>query len=126
MLISIAVCTILQVISGDFDGLFSAFGKIFCVLAAAFLATYGMKAVSVKGDFFTLFKIFCYSQAPMLIGWIKLGPIPLGGLGALGYSMYLSILGLETVYKMQRTQAAIVVILVVMIARAIAGVLRIL
>jgi hypothetical protein len=126
MAISVGISCILRIVSGDISGIFAFFGRIFCVLACAFIATYGMKALASKGDFPTLFRIFAYSQAPMIISWITLGAIPIGGFVAIGYSIYLSIVGLEQVYRTQRTQAAVVVIIVVIIARGIAGLLHIL
>jgi hypothetical protein len=126
MAISVGISCILRIVSGDMSGIFGFFGRIFCVLACAFIATYGMRALASKGDFPTLFRIFAYSQAPMIISWITLGAIPIGGFVAIGYSIYLSIVGLEQVYRTQRTQAAVVVIIVVLIARGIAGLLHIL
>jgi hypothetical protein len=126
MAISIGICSIFQIISGDIGGIFRFIGKIFCVLASAFATTYALKALDSKGDFRTLFKIYAYSQAPMIIGWIKLGQFNIGGLIAVGYSMYLSVVGLEQVYKIQRTQASVIVLVVGLVVWGIAKLLGIL
>jgi hypothetical protein len=126
MAISIGICSILQIISGDIGGIFRFVGKIFCVLASAFITTYALKLLDSKGDFRNLFKIYAYSQGPMIIGWIKLGALNVGGLIAVVCSLYLSVVGLEEVYKVQRTQASVIVLVVGLIVWGIAKLLGIL
>ncbi len=126
MVISIGICSLLQIISGDIGGIFRFIGKIFCVLASAFVTTYALRALDSKGDFRTLFKVYAYSQAPMVIGWIKLGSLNIGGLIAVGYSMYLSVVGLEHIYRIQRTQASVIVLVVGLVVWGIAKLLGIL
>lgn len=66
-----------------------------------------LKVCRVKGDYWSAYKAFTYSRAPLSIfGWIPY----VGGLFGL-YSIYLLIVGISVHYKVSRKKAFILVII---------------
>ena len=74
---------------------------------------------AIDGDLKSTFKIFAYSQAPLLISWIKLGTIPVGWLLAFAYSMYLCVVGLEQVFEIDKGRAVMIVLVVSIVIRGL-------
>jgi hypothetical protein len=83
--------------------LFSCFlGTLLNVLFASALVTFALKHMGGKGTFEGTYKVIALSKVTLLFGWISLGPIPVGGIAALAYGVYMNILGLEKLHELPR------------------------
>jgi hypothetical protein len=63
-----------------------------------------------KGSFSDTLKVLAFSKAPLLFAWVPLGPIPLGGIVSILYTLVLNTLGLGIVHKRNPYLALIFVI----------------
>ncbi len=125
LVISAGIYSILRVLFGDSNGLFAIFGAIFYVLIAAVITAYGLKYLMDRGNFTDLLKILAFSQAPLIVGWISFGPLPIGIIVATIYSIYLSVVGVEEIYKVHRTQSTIIIVIASLIAKGLGALLHI-
>ncbi len=52
-----------------------------------------------KGTLKQTFMVLCYGKAPLLVAWLPLGIIPLGGIISIIYTLILNVVGLSKVHK---------------------------
>jgi hypothetical protein len=124
MVISSGIAAIFMSLGGDLGGgLSTLFGTSAYAVIAAIAVHYAMDFLNTsdapKGDLKSTFKIMAYSQAPLLIAWVKLGVVPAGWWVAFVYSIFLCIVGLEQVYGMSRSKSMMIMIVVSVVVHGI-------
>jgi hypothetical protein len=108
--ISGAIFGLLQAI-GHFDPfeIIFAFVYVFASVAiGAYAASHVLQSMGGKGTPESTFRVIAYSKATLLFAWINLGIIPLGGLAAMAYQIYISGLGIELTHGVERKKAMLV------------------
>jgi hypothetical protein len=124
MIISSGIAAIFMSLGGDIGGgLSTLFGTSAYAVIAAIAVHYAMDFLNTsdapKGKLVSTFKIMAYSQAPLLVSWIKLGVVPAGWWVAFVYSIFLCIVGLEQVYDMSRQKSMMIMIVVSLVVHGI-------
>lgn len=124
MVISAGISAILMSLAGDLSGgLSTLFGTSAYAIIAAIAVHYAMDFLNTsdaqKGDLVSTFKILAYSQAPLLVAWIKLGVVPAGWWIAFVYSIFLCIVGLEQVYGMSRQKSLMIIVVVSLVVHGL-------
>jgi hypothetical protein len=124
MVISAGISAIFMSLAGDLSGgLSTLFGTSAYAIIAAIAVHYAMDFLNTsnapKGDLVSTFKILAYSQAPLLVAWIKLGVVPAGWWIAFVYSIFLCIVGLEQVYGMSRQKSLMIILLVSLVVHGL-------
>ena len=117
LFVSATVFSILQAISKlNFFVLFTAmFSSFVNVFVASAVIAFACSKMGGKGTFEGTFRVIAYGKATLLFAWLSLGPIPIGGIVSLIYSVYLNILGIEKVQKMPRKSVATLLIVIAVI-----------
>jgi hypothetical protein len=72
----------------------SLFVSIVSTVAGAFAVGLLFQKMGGKGTLEGTYRIFVYSKATLLFSWLSLGPIPIGGLLAVCYTVYLNWIGM--------------------------------
>jgi hypothetical protein len=124
MVISSGIAAIFMSLGGDIGGGLSIlFGTGAYAIIAAIAVHYAMDFLNTsdapKGKLVSTFKIMAYSQAPLLVAWIKLGVVPAGWWVAFVYSIFLCIVGLEQVYGMSRQKSMLLMIVVSLVVHGL-------
>ena len=121
MILSGGIACVFMSLSGNIgDAISTLFGTCAYTIIAAIAMHYAMQWMGVsEGELKSCFKIVAYSQAPLLVSWIKLGAVPVGWFCAFLYSMYLCVLGLEQVFEMDRQRAIVIVAVVSVVIRGL-------
>src|SRR5579885_1543308 len=55
-----------------------------------------------KGTLGQTFRVLAFSKAPLLFAWITLGPLQLGGIVSMVFTLYLNIVGLSKVHRLSK------------------------
>jgi hypothetical protein len=124
MVISGGISAIFMSLAGDLSGgLSTLFGTSAYAIIAAIAVHYAMDFLNTsdapKGNLVATFKILAYSQAPLLVAWIKLGVVPAGWWIAFVYSIFLCMVGLEQVYGMSRQKSLMIILLVSLVVHGL-------
>jgi hypothetical protein len=124
MVISSGIAAIFMSLGGDLGGgLSTLFGTSAYAVIAAIAVHYAMDFLNTsdapKGDLKSTFKIMAYSQAPLLVAWIKLGIVPAGWWVAFVYSIFLCVVGLEEVYDMNRSKSMMIMIVIAVVVHGL-------
>ncbi|MDR3612213.1 MAG: YIP1 family protein [Candidatus Obscuribacterales bacterium] len=109
--ITLGVCAVMRLLCGDFWALVHLLGGVFIVAAASFFGTYIIKHFEPEQqiDFNTVFAIFAYAQAPKLIAWISMGPLPVGYWISSIYSLYLCCIAFDKIFGMSKMKSGLIV-----------------
>jgi hypothetical protein len=103
-----------------YEGISMTFGTIAYVIIGAMAAHYaGQWLGEPDCDIKRCFRILAYCQAPLLVSWIRLGAIPVGWLCAAAYSAWLTVVGLEEVFGMNRNHAIMIAVALVVVIRGL-------
>jgi hypothetical protein len=121
MILSGGIAAVFMTLSGNIgDAISTLFGTSAYAIIAGIAVHYAMQWMGVsEGELKSCFKILAYSQAPLLVSWIKLGTIPVGWFLAFAYSMYLCVIGMEQVFEMDRQRAIVIVAVVSIVIRGL-------
>lgn len=108
---SIAIFSVLQGI-GHFNILLTLY--VFfaaCVKTAigAAVAGFVLKRLGGKASIKDTLRVFAYGKATLLFAWISLAYLPIGGLVAFAYALYLSVLGCRKLHDLSTMKVAVTI-----------------
>lgn len=83
---------------------------ILCFLSSLFFTSMGSFFVFVllgwtckgKGTLGQTFRVLAFSKAPLLFAWITLGPLQIGGIISMVFTLYLNIVGLTKIHRVNK------------------------
>jgi hypothetical protein len=115
--------TIFLVISASIYGLFEAIGhlnpivffqtfasSLAFVYLGAIIVNFALKAFGGKGNYESTLRVLAFSKATLLFAWISVASFAIGGFLAIGYSVYLNIIGCKKVHQLATPITATVII----------------
>lgn len=107
-LFSIAIYSVLQGI-GHFNIVLILMvfcGTCFKTALGAAIAGFVLKKLGGKASVKDTLRVFAYSKATLLFAWISLAYLPIGGVLAFGYAMYLNFLGCRKLHDLSSPKVA--------------------
>ncbi len=90
-----------------FQTLFSSLAFVFL---GAIIVNFALKAFGGKGNYESTFRVLAFSKATLLFAWISVASFAIGGFLAVGYTVYLNIIGCKKVHQLATPITATVVI----------------
>src|SRR5262249_23013246 len=85
----------------------------------ALVAGLALPRLGGKGSLRATFSVFAYSRITYIVAWFNLGPLPIGAVAAMAYSVYLNIIGLEKLHQLERKMIILFTIILCVIGKAI-------
>jgi hypothetical protein len=115
--------TIFLVIAASIYGLFEAIGhlnpivffqtfasSLAFVYLGAIIVNFALKAFGGKGNYESTLRVLAFSKATLLFAWISVASFAIGGFLAIGYSVYLNVIGCKKIHQLATPITASVVI----------------
>ncbi len=101
--------------------LFTLFvGSVVKTAVGAFIGYQVLKAMGGKGSLEATFRVLAYSKVTLLVAWISVGILPIGGFVSIFYGVYLNILGCSKVHEIGKMKAGIALMLMAAIGYVVA------
>jgi hypothetical protein len=97
----------------------SLFVSIVSTVAGAFAVGLLFQKMGGKGTLEGTYRIFVYSKATLLFSWLSLGPIPIGGLLAVCYTVYLNWIGMTRHHELPGKVTAQILVIMAVIGLAL-------
>lgn len=91
----------------------------------AFIGYQVMKAMGGKGSLEATFRVLAYSKVTLLIAWISIGILPIGGFVSIFYGVYLNIIGCSKAHALSKMKTATALMLMAALGYIVALTLHI-
>lgn len=110
--------------NGNFGGFILVFltcilNVLVTVVVASVVLNFALKKLGGTGTFEGTYRAIAFGKATVLIAWLSFGPIPIGGVLSMAYSVYLNILAIERLHKLPRKLTAMLVGVVAVLGFAV-------
>ncbi len=96
-------------------------GSMVKTAIGAFIGYHVLKTMGGKGSLEATFRVLAYSKVTLLIAWISIGILPIGGFVSIFYGVYLNVLGCSKVHEITKIKAAIALMFMAAIGYVVAA-----
>lgn len=93
--------------------------SLFFVYVGAIIVNFALKAFGGKSNYEGTFRVLAFSKATLLFAWVSVASFSIGGFLALGYTIYLNIIGCKKVHQLGTPVTAAVIITLAILQMAI-------